>query len=332
MKKRDSWDSEFRKKRFYENQERKALKKYLNNENAFNPMRVLKAKPFIIPKSIAIMLDLDGTSNRIDSTTAELFMKQVDALRIQFGEEKAYICISTHAHGYEPIKRVMDELNAFATEGIILSRSFYYGGMYDYVTDSSFPMGIPFNMNKVETFQKTYIDNEDLNIGWFALIDDGIAENVFKSYQFEKAMVALKPGHVAPPKYNNFMYRYTSTDNFAGVVELMDEYIKDVKDMTCFDIIDKQMDMVRHLSSFEIHELIRERKFNSLIRYLKSDKTDEDDFECTYSYLIMESSREPFGKYYEGIIEEILNVLAEKEAFNISVEEAKTLMLKKEDM
>ncbi|MDE6292530.1 MAG: hypothetical protein K2L98_02485, partial [Bacilli bacterium] len=289
MKKRDSWDSEFRKRKFYKNQELKALKKYLMGGNPYDPIRILKSTPLIIPKSIAIMLDLDGTSNRIDSTTAELFMKQVDTLRIQFGGEKAYICISTHAHGYEKIKYVMDELNAFAKEGIVLSRSFYYGGMYDYVTDSSFPMGIPFNMNKVETFQKTYIDNEDLNVGWFALIDDGIAENVFKSYQFEKAMVALRPGRVSPPKYNNFMYRSTSTDNFDGVVELMDEYIKDVKDMTRFDIIDKQIDMVTHLSSFEIHELIRERKFNRLIRYLKSDKTDEDDFECTYSYLIMES-------------------------------------------
>lgn len=332
MKRKDSWTSEYRKKKFYETRERKALKKYLNNENAFNPMRVLKTTPFIIPKSIAIMLDLDGTSNRIDVTTAELFMNQVDALRKQFGEEKAYICISTHAHGYEPIKRVMDELNAFAKEGIVLSRSFYYGGMYDYYTDLNFPMGIPFNMNKIETFQKTYIDNEDLNVGWFALIDDGIAADVFKSYQFEKAMVALKPGQVSPPKYNNFMYRSTSTDNFDGVVELMDEYIKDVKDMTRFDIIDKQIAMVTHLSSFEIRTLIRERKFNRLIRYLKSDKTDEDDFECTYNYLIMESSIEPFGKCYESIIEEILNILAEKEAFNISVEEAKTLMLKKEDM
>lgn len=332
MKKKDSWTSEFRKKRFYENRERKALKAYLNNVNVFNPMRVVNSKPFIIPKSIAIMLDLDGTSNRIDSKTAELFMKQVDALRVQFGEEKAYICISTHAHGYEPIKRVMDELNAFATEGIVLSRSFYYGGMYDYVTDSNFPMGIPFNLNKIETFQKSYIDNENLNVGWFALIDDGIADNVYKSYQFEEAMVALKPGHVSPPKYNNFMYRCTSTDNFDGVVELMDEYIKDVEGMTRFDIIDKQMDMVTHLSSFEIHSLIRERKFNSLLRYLKSDKTDDDDFECTYSYLIMESSKEPFGNYYEGVIEEILTVLAEKEAFTLSVEEAKTLMLRKEDM
>ena len=106
MKKRDSWDSEFRKQRFYYNREKKALKKYFDQMNSSSFASVLHTPRVKPKKSIAIMLDLDGTSNWIDDSTAEVFMKQVETLRKNFGEGKAFICISTHAHGSEAIKKV----------------------------------------------------------------------------------------------------------------------------------------------------------------------------------------------------------------------------------
>lgn len=52
--KKDSWDSEFRKKRFYENQKRKYLE---NKEEDISPINsILKSrKKTSIPRSIAIM-------------------------------------------------------------------------------------------------------------------------------------------------------------------------------------------------------------------------------------------------------------------------------------
>lgn len=332
MKKRDSWDSEFRKKRFYDNQVKKALKKYNEQQESVFFPRVLSSTRVAVPKSIAIMLDLDGTSNWIENGTAEIFMKQVDTLREQFGGAKAYICISTHAHGSDPIKSVLDKLDPYANENIILANSFFYGGVYEYQTDTTYPMGGIFNMNKIKTFCEHYIKSEHLNIGWFALIDDTISETVFKTFQDEKPMVVMKPGCSSISKYNNFMYRETCTDNFYGVIELMDAYIKDIKGMDLWDVLDKQRDMIRHMSDSEIHDLISNREFYKLLQYLKSGETDKDDFKSTYGWLMVECDIEPFGKQYESYIEEILKVLSENGAFDETVEEAKSLIFDYEDM
>lgn len=328
MRKKDSWTSEFRKKRFYYNREKKLLKRDLEcfkNEQESFPS-VLKSSRVSVPKSIAIMLDLDGTSNWIEDDTAEIFMKQVDTLRKQFGDAKAFICISTHAHGPEPIKRVLDKLAPFAHDNIILGNSFYYGGVYEYPIDTSYTMGGLFNMNKIKTFYDYYLNSEHLNIGWFAIIDDGITDSVFKTFQHEKPMVVMKPSCSSISKYNNFMHRETCTDNFYGVIELMDGYIKDVKGMDLWDVLDKQQSMLRHLSNLEINDLIRNRRFYELLTYLKSGETDKEDFKNTYVCLLMESDIEPFGEYYESYIEEILKVLSENGAFDQTVSYVKSLM------
>ncbi len=332
MKKRDSWDSEFRKKRFYYNREKKALKKYLEQINSSGFASVLhspKAKP---KRSIAIMLDLDGTSNCIEDSSAEIFMKQVETLRQHFGEGKAFICISTHAHGSESIKKVLDKLVPFANENIILNNAFFYGGVYEYPTNTEYYMGVFFNTNKIKTFAEQYLENKILNIGWCALIDDSISERSFKGFQDDMPMVTMKPGCSSISKYTNFMYRETCTDNFDGVVELMDEYIRDIQDKDYWDILDFQREMLSHLSDFEIHDLIKNREFYKLLEYLKSGMTDKDDFRNTYGWLVYESKIELFGEQYASYIEDILIILQENDAFTQSVSEVKMLMLKNEDM
>ncbi len=332
MKKRDSWDSEFRKQRFYYNREKKALKKYFDQIDSSSFASVLHT-PRVNPKrSIAIMLDLDGTSNWIDDSSAEIFMKQVENLRKHFGEGKAFLCISTHAHGSEAIKKVLDKLAPFANENIILDNAFFYGGVYAYPYDTEYHMGNFFNTNKIKTFAEHYLESEILNIGWCALIDDTISERAFKGFQNEIPMVAMKPGCTSISKYTNFMYRETCTDNFDGVIELMDSYINDIKEMDYWDILDFQREMVRHLSDFEIHDLIKNREFYKLREYLKSGMTDESDFKNTFGWLMFESKVEPFGAQYDSYVEDILNILRENKAFTQSVSEVKALMLKNGDM
>ena len=325
MKKKDSWDSEFRKRRFYYNKEKKALKIFGKEQLEVFPS-VLTSSRVSVPKSIAIMLDLDGTSNHIDAETAEIFIKQVDTLRKQFGGEKAFICISTHAHGPEPIKRVLDELAVFVNDDIVLGNSFYFGGVYEYGTDTCYNMSGLFNMKKIQTFQDHYLKSENLNIGWFALIDDTISNTVYKTFQYDKPMVVMKPGCSSISKYNNFMNRETCTDNFAGVIEMMDTYIKDIREMDLWDVLDKQEMMISHLSDFEIHELVKNRRFSELLRYLQSDMTDKEDFKRTYKWLMVENSLEPFGKNYESYVEEILEVLSKRGAFEEKVTQAKSLL------
>lgn len=327
--KRDSWNSEFRKKRFYENQRRKALKE--SPESILPFKSFLKSEPFIIPRSIAIMLDLQGTCDKIHDEEAKIFMRQVDTIRKQFGDQKAYICISTGSISSTQIKRVFDILSKYKNDNIVLGTSFIHGGIYDYKYDSVTPMGFQFNMNKIQTFTEYYLNDENLNIGWFALIDDFLSEDVYKSFQSNKAMVGLRPSQNIVSKYNNFMYRTTCTENFLGVIELMEKYINDIDGMTLLDILDEQEEMQRHLSSWELHELIRNCDFGRVIAYLNSGMTDEDDFKDTYANLMLYYQK-GLGRQYDGYITELLKILEKRGVLDKPIEDARKLIFSTEDM
>ena len=74
MKKQDSWSSQYRKNKFYE------------NRNKVKDVKI--TKPFFKenanPQSIAILLDLEGTTDNINSESKELFLKQLEYLRKKF--------------------------------------------------------------------------------------------------------------------------------------------------------------------------------------------------------------------------------------------------------
>lgn len=323
--KKDSWDSQFRKKRFYENQRRKALKENfdISPVNCFLRDRTVP----IIPRSIAIMLDLEGTCNKIKDEEARLFLKQVDTIRKQFGNQKAYICISTHSSSSKDIKRVFDILNKYISDDIILNISFVFGGVYDYKYDSVTPMGFCFNAKKVQTFTDYYLNDRNLNIGWFAVIDDKLSEDIYKSYQRLIPMVGLKPSGKKDEYYNNFMYRTTDTDNFSGVIELMQKYIEDIKGMNLDKVLDEQEKMKRHLSSWELNELIRNCQFRSIIEYLNSGMADEFDFKNTYVTLML-FYQKGLGRQYDDYITELLKILEENRALERTIDDTKKLLFK----
>lgn len=302
--KKDSWDSEFRKKRFYENQKRKYLE---NKEEDISPINsILKSrKKTSIPRSIAIMLDLDGTCDKITDKEAEIFMKQVDTLRKQFGNQSAYICISTHSSTSTHIKMIFDILNKYRNENIIFGTSFIRGGEYSYSFDKITPMGFLYNSDKIETFADHYLTCLGLNIGWTALIDDSLNEDIYKSFQQVIPMVGLKPSGKKDDIYNNFMYRSTDTDNFSGVIELMDKYIKDIKGMTLDDIAEEQRKMPKHLSSWELYQLLINYQFEEVVKYLNSGMADIDDFKNTYK-TIMEYPKNICEEYRSNIIRLLL--------------------------
>lgn len=323
--KKDSWDSEFRKKRFYENQRRKALKENVD----ISPVNYfLRNRPVpIIPRSIAIMLDLEGTCNKIKDEEAIIFMKQVDTIRKQFGNQKAYICISTHSSSSKEIKRVFDILNKYKSDDIILNTSFAFGGVYEYKYDSVTPMGFRFNANKGQTFTDYYLNDRNLNIGWFAVIDDRLSKDIYKSYQRLIPMVGLKPSGKKDEYYNNFMYRTTDTDNFSGVIELMQKYIEDIKGMNLDEVLDEQEKMKRHLSSWELNELIRNCQFRSIIEYLNSGMADEFDFKNTYVTLML-FYQKGLGRQYDDYITELLKILEENRALERTIDDTKKLLFK----
>lgn len=280
------------------------------------------------PQSIAIMLDSHGTSDMITETSAEILINLIDTLRKQFGGQKAYICISSHNQKSEQIKKILDELAKFTNEDILLGPSFFYGGRYDYNTNTEYNMGAFFNSNKIKTFQEYYLKNAEFNIGWIALIDDSISYNTHKCYKDYLPMVAIKPSQKSYNPYANFMHRESVIDNIFGVNELLEEYIKDIKGMSLANILAKQRELVSHLSEFEIQTLIKKRDFKTLYEYLQSEVSDEDIFKNIYELLVKENLEEPFELADKLYIDETFNLLKNRASFKEKIIEAKSLAYK----
>lgn len=280
------------------------------------------------PQSIAIMLDFHGTSDMITESSAEIFINLIDTLRKQFGGQKAYICISSHNQKSEQIKKILDELVKFTNKDIILGTSFFYGGRYDYNTNTEYNMGAFFNSNKVKTFQEYYLKNAEFNIGWIALIDDSISYNTHKCYKDYLPMVAIKPSQKSYNPYANFMHRESVVDNIYGVIELLEEYIKDIKGMSLADILAKQREVVSHLSEFEIQTLIKKCDFKTLYEYLQSEVSDEDIFKNIYELLVKENLEDPFELTDKFYIDKTFNLLKSGVSFREKIIEAKSLAYK----
>ncbi len=280
MKKQDSWTSEFRKMRFYERQNRKE-EKYYNNSTLIEPSEfdnIFSLEEEVPRTAIAIMLDLDGTCDGIDAEKAKIFINQISQLRQQFNASVATISISTHYYHFDRIKEVLSIIEPHLVEGVEFGESFYFGGSYDYNQDMDYPHNPNFNMNKLETFAKYYINTDFYFNKWFAIIDDGIEEDVYKEYQDRRPMFLCRPSQNCESRYNNLMKYDTTTFGFDGVVEGMKEYIESVKGLSAVAVLLEQKNMMRHLSCWELGDKVRGREYAFVERYLREGYADEDDY------------------------------------------------------
>lgn len=141
-------------------------------------------------------------------------------------------------------------------------------------------------------------------------------------------MVAIKPSQKSYNPYANFMHRESVIDNIFGVIELLEEYIKDIKGMSLADVLARQSKLISHLSEFEIQTLIKKRDFKTLYEYLQSEVSDEDAFENIYELLVKENLEEPFELADKLYIDETFNLLKTRASFKEKIIEAKSLAYK----
>lgn len=272
MKKQDGWVSEYRKKKFYERQEIKKIKEM--NENSLDDCLYPNSM-----KTISVMLDLDGTSDGIDDEKARLFIKQLDFIRMKFNAEKCTISISTHYSDEERIKPVLDILSRNLPKGVEIGLSFFYGGMYNYDTDQTTVLEHNFNRDKVKTFDGFYVHDLIKSNQWFAIIDDGMDDDVYKKYKDIHPMLLCLPSQSEKSvQKNNFMRIATVTKGIDGVIEILDSYINSIKKLSSKAIMQKQNDLMIHLSSYELVQKIRNREFSFVERYFKEGMADKDDY------------------------------------------------------
>lgn len=228
--------------------------------------------------AIAVMLDLDGTCDGINAEKAKIFIDQISQLRQQFNVSVATISISTHYCHFDRIKEVLSIMEPHLVEGIEFGESFYFGGSYDYNYDMDYPHSHNFNMNKLETFVDYYIDANWYFNMWFAIIDDGIGEDVYKKYQDRHPMFLCRPSQNCESSCNNLMKYDTTTFGFDGVIEGMKEYIESVKNLSVATVLLEQINMMRHLSCWELGNKVRGREYAFVERYLREGYADEDDY------------------------------------------------------
>lgn len=297
----NSWVSEYKRKKFMEKQ-KKPFKDI--------DLHYLDLTPLKFPTEIAVMLDLDGTTDYLDDEKAIQFCNQLDFLRQKFGADTAFISLSTHYEDSIKMKKILAILSDHLLPNIKIGMSFYFGGSYDYENDSDIPHPLGFNMDKVATFDNYYRVPIGRGNKWIAILDDGIAEDSYLRYQNGHPMLLGLPSNSERSvSKNNFMRRATTTQGFDGVLEILDSYVEDIKDLSPLEILDTQRNMMMHLSSYELTEKIRKRDYPFLERYFKEGCADEDDYQDTLSWLLLTNSNSCPAKEELIAIEKILELI-----------------------
>ena len=252
---------------------------------------------FIAPKTIAVMLDLDGTTDFIDNEKIRIFLNQLKYLKKKFNADYGTISISTH---HRDADEMIDVLNLLAEElpkTIKIGDNFYYGGIYDYNQKLSIPKEHKFNTNKVNTFDTYYVNNQNVNNQWFAIIDDNVGENTYMKYQNNHPMLACRPSQqYYNSKKDCLMNLSTSTKGFDGVLELLDKYIRLIKELSPTQILDAQKNMIMHLSSSDLTNKIMDRDYSFIYRYFSEGYADRLDYGNVLTMLIFDNKNKIITK------------------------------------
>ena len=296
MKSQDRWNSNFRKTKFYNKQKEKRIKNYDYEKIGDN--------------IIAVLLDLQGTCDFIDGEKAKIFIKQINKIRNVFQADTAYISISTHYSNSQEIKKVLDIFSSLLPSRIKIGTSFFNGGTYDYEENLEKCKYTFFNSNKLDTFRECYFHKPNHQLKWFAFIDDQALDTLYRQFQDNKPMLLSIPSaSFESVSRNNFMRIATTTRGFDGVIETLNIYIHSIQKLTPTDILLKQKNMIRHLSSFELSDKVKKQDFTYLVQYFTLGFADSDDYIDVLEEISFLIHNENFSKENYELIQKILSIL-----------------------
>ena len=259
MKVQNGWVSEYRRQRF------------LDHHNG-------SSEEYVTPRTITIMLDLDGTCDNIDSKKAQAFLKQVDFIRMKLGANMALVMISTHACDSTKMKKVLDVLSPELPSKVGIGKCFYLSGIYDYQEDREEYVHVDFNLDKVRTFLRYYIYPLQSRNIWFSIVDDGASHDLYKEFQFQFPMCVFHPSqrHISPMN-DNFMNVSTPTLGFDGVIECFDQYIQTIRNLSLNKIESIQKSMVTPLTSMELIRHLEMGHYDFVVQYYEEGLLGRDD-------------------------------------------------------
>lgn len=300
MKKQYGWVSEYKRKKFLERQN---LKK--------NPECFDDADYSFLPKIISVMLDLDGTCDFIDDEKAKILLGQIEKLRKKFAAKKSIISISTHYSDIKRMQEVLAILSRNLSDSIKIGISFFSNGTYNYNTGEEIIYGSDFNLDKVKTFDSYYVNGMGFKNVWFAIIDDGIMDDVYRRYKDNHPMLVCRPSQEYEEDLvnNNFMNISTMTKGIDGVIEILSLYIDSIKYLSPGQIMEAQRNMITHLSSSDLKEKVREHDYTFLEKYFRGNFADEDDYKDLLKWLMYDDSNRNPSKNQLEYLREIFKIM-----------------------
>lgn len=324
MNKQYGWASEYKRKKFLERQK---LKREVDALEFFDINSALE-----IPKTIAVMLDLDGTCDFINDEKAKIFISQLNILRKKFGAKIATLSISTHYDNSDKMQEVLEILSRNLSNSIKIGINFFYGGIYDYDKKEEILQEYSFNRDKVKTFYSYYVNSIGMNNQWFAIIDDSISDDTYSKYKNSHAMLVCKPSQSDTNRLsnNNFMSIATTTKGIDGVIETLDLYIKSIRNLSPVQIIETQKDMITHLSCWNLTDKIRKRDYAFLVRYFREGFADEADYIDSLNWLTWTNRDQIPSKEELVYLREIFRLMSQHfSKINEEENNAKVLKLQK---
>lgn len=282
MKNAYGWTSEYRRKKFEERYKKRPVP--LVEEHRLEPPLELPC----ISKTIAVMLDIEGTCDGIDDETAKLFVRSLDVIRKKFVANYGTISISTHANNTREMKKILDILARNLVGNIKIGTCFFYGGFYDYASDRETIVNPHFNLDKVVTFATNYVNTLGNTNAWCAIIDDGISDYDINRFETRHPFLIAKPsGDKKDVEKNNFNRIASTTKGFRGVIEIIGAYLKNIEGMTPDEVKSTQESVISHLSSYDLTAKVLKRDYEFLKKYFEGDYADEDDYRDVLDWMIL---------------------------------------------
>lgn len=238
-------------------------------------------------KSIILMLDIGSTIEEINDQTAKYFIDIINYLINYYESDNAIIFISTHDSASNRIKHYLDILNKHITPNIKIGINFYLDGTYDYNNNHTHFIEPNYNYNKTDIFEKNYLYNQEYNITWFGIIDDHIEYDYIRKFKDTTPMTIFRPSQRSPLNLeeDNIMCYSTYTRNFNGVIELLERKLEDTKSKNCHKLFEEQQNTLLKLNNITILEIIKNKQYNLLLRYIKETNIDPKHLSLIISIL-----------------------------------------------
>lgn len=232
---------------------------------------------------IVVMLDLQGTLDGINDSSAHVFMQQVEQLRNKFSASEALLFISSQAEDERELHEGISCLKRNLLSNIKLDDCYYLNGYVNpYTMESVSVSGI--NGDKLSVLQGKYFGKEELK--FVGIIDDNILAMSVLPFQNVCPMVHIYPSQRCEEYLDTSFFSYgTMTYGFNGVVECIASYLKTIQNLDTNEIFTCQKQDLVLISCILAIQLLRDKRYKELRRYVEADKVCRDGY-GTFAYSI----------------------------------------------